>query len=1068
MWTGVFQMFFKPLFTSAKWISVLCFFLSTLLLLPLVSADLNTGIYAYYKLDGNVIDELGNHNGTIAGTVVNDAVDFIAGSSMEFQGSDDYVNVGNTFLSGYGENITIAGWVRQHAYSPTQNQMVIFGLYKTQGKLWLSIEDYYHLDELFSQVSSASTLSITSGQSLTLNKWSHIALVYNNSGQYLYKDGVLLGTVGNSGLLTVDGGYRNAIGCIFTNGEHAGYRTWDGEIDEWGIWTRPLSPAEISELSSTNSTYPFAIPPVAIINLITPADTNINNTDQNFTFNYTSFTASNCSLFDNRSGSWKPFINLTSSIPVNSTIGFPLTNLTGGIFTWGVRCISNESVTVWSTANRTLTIDYVTPTITVQSNNFFATDNSSIICSSTRDNLTLNITFADERDLYALVINITNSSGYVFYNSTNLSLSGLTSFDFEKYINLSTFNNNIGYCYLETDDSHTALYIPYWDISKTDKQINISGINIYSPDAIETAVSKYEDKVSFTFAYPEYSRDVKVYYLKSKFGFDYLPNSPFNAHFIEWETRRWIDFEGIFAEPLVTPLENGSFMISFNSNDNLISFNSVGLLNSVNVTYSFEVDVSCPAVNMVTVSPEVMSLARNFTVKVNVTDSNRNYTLFRLYNSTGGFVQQKISENTGSGSFIYNVTFTTLTQWTYYVNATAYDLFNQSTDTTTVQVYTPTIYNCSQLIGHTGILTLNFSFINSSNGASVLGNFEGTFMYNYTDLLGNIVQQNYSYIGNQTNNIQLCIHLNSSSVTTSFHVEYEIADTTYSYFGFFYNLTNSTRNIILYSQEDTTLITFNVKDTFDNDIENAYIQIERYDVGKNSYSILEILKTDNQGNALGYLTLYSPWYRFTISLNGIVYLVDGPTQVFTTTKNFRIDLSSGDWFSNYDSYSGVSTDFTFINKTKNYVFTWSDPNSLIHYACIKVEQLTSPSNVLINHTCIESFSGTIVINIGTNASTDGNKYLGTAYLKFDDVLPIGSIYVDFFKSGWRVYGNTGVFVTFLLTGASALLLIVNPVFAIIGVIITLTATSLLGFHLLPFQLIIVLAIMGFIVIWRSK
>jgi len=725
----------------------------------------------------------------------------------------------------------------------------------------------------------------------------------------------------------------------------------------------------------------------------------------------------------------------------------------------------------WSATNYTFTFDNSTPTITAGSNSFFIPDESTI-GNDTIESLTLNITFADERDLYAIVLNITNSSGHSFYDILNLSLSGLKVYNLTRTINLTNMSHSPnGTVYLEVSDSHTKIKIPEWWTPKVKGNvIEVEGIKITAEGAREAHTFREKDRINFEVKYDGDYSYVKKYYLESKNELHYLPDSDYTGHFVDYKSKQWIDFEGIDDEPLIKKISNNKYLIQFETNRDTIKFKSVGLLNSANVTYTFIIDATAPDYAWVTETPEVMNYNRSFTARLLVNDTNRNHTTFRLYNASRTLINTTVVYDSGSGVHMYNQTFFNLDNWRYLVNATVTDQFGQSVNTTVDRiVYRPTIDNCSEVVGHIGTPTINFTFINETDSSNVTGEFEITFNYYYTDLDGVIVYQNYSFETNNTQNQGFCIHLNSSNVTSDFQIDYEVGGESFNYFGDDIVLDNTSRNIILYSQEDTTQVTFNVKDTFDNNIEDSYITVDKYDVGTNTFKTVEILKTDNQGNALGQIILNTAWYRFNVKYNGIVYLVDGPTQVFTTTKNFRINLAAADWFDNYDIYNGVAYNFTFSNTTKNYVFIWNDPNSAMHLACLKVEQIrSSPSNILINHTCVDSYSGVIIVNIGVNASVSGNTYLGTAYFKFDDVEPVGSIWARFFESGWKTYNDTGVFVTFLMVAASALLLIVNPVFAIIGVIITMAATALLGFHYMGFQLIMVLAIMGFIVIWRSK
>ena len=77
---------------------------------------ISEGIHACYDLDGDGNDYLGVYNGTIYGTVVENTTDYIIGSSMHFQGTEDYINLSDSsafpaLLTGQSAlNFSITAW----------------------------------------------------------------------------------------------------------------------------------------------------------------------------------------------------------------------------------------------------------------------------------------------------------------------------------------------------------------------------------------------------------------------------------------------------------------------------------------------------------------------------------------------------------------------------------------------------------------------------------------------------------------------------------------------------------------------------------------------------------------------------------------------------------------------------------------------------------------------------------------------------------------------------------------------------------------------------------------------
>lgn len=103
---------------------------------------------------------------------------------------------------------------------------------------------------------------------LTTGTWYHIAYVYDGTTVQGYLNGSAVGAgVASSGNGSAVNDDHFILGGV-TNG--AGGQNWkpDGKLDEWGVWSRALSSAEISELYNSGSgvTYPFSTPSVTTEN----------------------------------------------------------------------------------------------------------------------------------------------------------------------------------------------------------------------------------------------------------------------------------------------------------------------------------------------------------------------------------------------------------------------------------------------------------------------------------------------------------------------------------------------------------------------------------------------------------------------------------------------------------------------------------------------------------------------------------------------------------------------------------------------------------------------------------
>ena len=142
--------------------------------------------------------------------------------------------------------MSIALWFKADDYSPSDVRLCSKSTGTSeQDHYWmLSIIDGPNLRFRLKTNGSTSTLVAGSG-TLELGVWTHAVATYDGSAMRIYKDGVLVGSVGKSGSVSADPGVPAWIGR-----NPDGYGPWDGIIDEVRIYERALSQDEIATLFS--------------------------------------------------------------------------------------------------------------------------------------------------------------------------------------------------------------------------------------------------------------------------------------------------------------------------------------------------------------------------------------------------------------------------------------------------------------------------------------------------------------------------------------------------------------------------------------------------------------------------------------------------------------------------------------------------------------------------------------------------------------------------------------------------------------------------------------------------
>lgn len=234
----------------------------------------NTGLIGHWKFEEgtgtNAGDSSGNgNNGTLTGSMTeSDWVSGKRGTALDFDGSDDYIDVGtmSNFGSGMGSNsTTFSAWIK----TTKTTQQVLIGTGNTGDNTVLQLnlnrnwdgggdaEGYIYIrqrdeDALSRVVQAQQDNGFTDGE------WHHIVTVWHpNALGEIYLDGVVLSGVSkvaqnadNTANFTfpLTLGALNWRGAIGTNG------FWDGTIDDTRLYNRALSATEIEKLFKAGQT----------------------------------------------------------------------------------------------------------------------------------------------------------------------------------------------------------------------------------------------------------------------------------------------------------------------------------------------------------------------------------------------------------------------------------------------------------------------------------------------------------------------------------------------------------------------------------------------------------------------------------------------------------------------------------------------------------------------------------------------------------------------------------------------------------------------------------------------
>ena len=231
-----------------------------------VSGRLASGLVSWWGLDVDYTDSKGSNDGTNSGSTLSTSLyggntpvipravdnaptvqaDAIGSGSASFNGTDDYIDVGdsNNFIT--GNNVTFACWVKN---TGSAKAYVINNTKGASGStnMTLSVNNdsggSASAGEISGLVWSGSAHGyITYDGNIDDSTWHHLALTTTSSAQVLYLDGVSVATTSHT--------FANAASTdnmiIGNDGGNSFEHT--GNICQVGIWSAALTQAQIQSV----------------------------------------------------------------------------------------------------------------------------------------------------------------------------------------------------------------------------------------------------------------------------------------------------------------------------------------------------------------------------------------------------------------------------------------------------------------------------------------------------------------------------------------------------------------------------------------------------------------------------------------------------------------------------------------------------------------------------------------------------------------------------------------------------------------------------------------------------
>lgn len=848
----------------------------------------------------------------------------------------------------------------------------------------------------------------------------------NNTGNYFQNSSSLFGATS----ITNANYYSRGTGETWLGARPDGAYNFQGLMILAQIFNQSLNDTEIDYIAE-NANWLGAGTPATTddINISTayPLD-GYNTTTSTIEFNLTTGVNSsydlNCTLFLNDTSNQTNEYSAGNSIPVNFT-----QDLNDGAWTYYISCIDLNGTSENSTA-KNIWIDSLQPTITW---NFPSASNDSVIAGT----LPTNITVSDA-NLYSYYYNITHLNGTTFYNYTNISLTGQSSYTITDNPSLGIHNGRL-FATVKTCDGHTANMI---DIvpDKTKDELRFDNVKIYLNDKEHTDSLNYfqnSDRYTFNFITKQAS-STQVFVVEGESYVDILHGQTDYLGHLVVDGKYWVDFENPKIRVMSTQRISDKKVlvgVTLDKATDLWTFNSIGELNcnqettefySLNYTYSYLSNVLAGESN-----PFYFNLTYNSSwvtsATVNLHHNNIGYSMGSTIQGTVINFSRYLSVPTTPNN--YSVIFE------YIING---DSYNTSEENQSVIV--PAIDNCSAYSSR----WINFTIKDEISGANLSGDI--SYIFTYTS--GSYSSTYNGSAADQTH-YDFCVDPSWANFTTDAIIQYSVDGyDTRDWIGEDYVVDNITDSVVLYSLStgNSTEITIHVVDQGDDNLESVLVEVEKYNLDTGEYVLVESEYTDSGGICLVDLNKGTTYYRFKLYQDGVLIEQTNRFKIFVTTLEFVLADAETTVLQEYLQVRTISSHLFYDNTTKLVTFTWNDTNDYAAQICLNVTDLSQS----YYSECSTADTDTLTYTILTLNQTYTAQ--GIAVVSSGNSYVIATLGIDELIT-WRVLGQgLGLMLGLVIFLVITMISLVNAKLAVIG--------AAVAFIMLYFLQVIPLTLLG--------
>lgn len=275
------------------------------------------------------------------------------------------------------------------------------------------------------------------------------------------------------------------------------------------------------------------------------------------------------------------------------------------------------------------------------------------------------------------------------------------------------------------------------------------------------------------------------------------------------------------------------------------------------------------------------------------------------------------------------------------------------------------------------------------------------------------------------------------------------------------SVTNVTQHIPLFllDADDSTSFILKVQDTNLLPVPNVLITIQRFNVGTGNLTTVQIARTDDNGQTVGFFKTETVDYKFIITKDGVILLETGQQKILPETAPFTLIFTVGEdegapW-ARFEDLDDLTKSLKFNSSSSNITFTYIDSSgSFTSSRLIVVRQnLTGISPTI----CDVSSTSSSAILICATGGISGSYVASSFITRGSDTFLVEQITfkVETFSD---VAGLLGVFLAFFIILVSAFAFKFNEIAGIVLVNLSVIMVNIIG--LVNFGGLFVFGLMG--------